>query len=107
MCVHEIIAKVGFGKICYKEIYSRRKRVTESPIGWTRPANDVDAVLGSLPEVIDEEDDCILSLSDNDHLYVLRGDCAVGTADGINDAGEEEYDDDNTIDPVKVTNLQV
>ena len=76
MCVHEIIAKGGFDIIFYKEMHFRRERVTGSLIGWTPTVNDVDSVMGIVPEVFHDDNECTMSVSDSDHYHVLPADGA-------------------------------
>ena len=64
--------------------------------------NEVDSVMGIVPEVHDD-DEYTMSVSDSDRYHVLPTEGAVGTADENNDVdGDEEH---NTNDDVEKANL--
>ena len=77
MCVHEILAKDGFDKSLYLEMHFKRNCVTESLKGSRSPVTDIDVVIGLVPNVIDDDAECTMSVQDDDHFYIIQGKFAV------------------------------
>ena len=82
----------------------RRGYVAGSLNGLRSPVTDIGAIIGVLPEVLNANTECTMSVHDDDHFNILQADCNVGIVDG--DGKDEGYNDDTTSD-LESMNLEI